>query len=233
MNALLRLRNALLQLFYPHVCAGCGTDVLPAAGELCLLCLNELPVTGFEGHPDNPVEKIFAGRLKLEAASAQYYFIKHTPLQFILHQFKYRGNQQLGLQLGMLLGNALQRAQRFQTVDLIVPMPLYRARMRKRGYNQAALLCEGIAAVLGKPVCTDLVYRNASTETQTTKSRIERWANMQGKFSLGHPAIAENRHLLLVDDVVTTGATLEACGSVLLEIPGVRLSVVTLCFASS
>ncbi|MCD2424083.1 ComF family protein [Niabella pedocola] len=232
MNTLQYAWNAFTHLFYPHICAGCGNDALPEGSELCLRCIYGLPVTDFEVHADNPVEKIFAGRLQIEAAGAHCYFSKRSPIQHMLHQLKYGGNRALGHQLGIMLGTALVQSTRFNGIDLIIPMPLFAARERRRGYNQAAVLCGGIAAVTGVPVCTVLVYRAEATETQTKKNRVERWNNMQGKFWVPDDTMAKNRHLLLVDDVVTTGATLEACGSVLLKIPGVRLSVAVLCFAS-
>jgi len=232
MNTLQRFWGAFAHLFYPHVCAGCGSDALPENSELCLSCLYDLPVTGFENHADNPVEKIFAGRLRIESASAHYYFSKQSPIQYILHQIKYGGNRQLAHQLGIMVGTALKESLRFNMVDLIIPMPLFIKRERERGYNQAGVLCGGMAAVMNLPVCTELVYRSRETDTQTKKNRIDRWNNIRGKFSVldGTPAV--HRHLLLVDDVITTGATLEACGSVLLEIPGVKLSIAVLCFAS-
>ncbi|WP_018626914.1 ComF family protein [Niabella aurantiaca] len=232
MNTVQRVFGAFFHLFYPHVCAGCGSDALPASSELCLSCLHGLPVTGFENHPDNPVEKIFAGRLRIEEACAQYYFLKQSSIQEVLHQLKYSGNRALGHQLGVLLGTALKRSERFNTIDLIVPMPLFSSRQRERGYNQAEILCAGIAAVMDRPVCKQLVYRSERTASQTKKNRIDRWNNMQGKFRIADGTPGRGRHLLLVDDVVTTGATLEACGSVLLEIPDVKLSIAALCFAS-
>ncbi|MCF3110865.1 ComF family protein [Niabella sp. CC-SYL272] len=233
MNTLQQAWSAFTHLFYPHICAGCGSDALPAGSELCLSCIYGLPVTDFEMNAGNPVEKIFAGRLRIEAASAHCYFSKRSAIQHMLHQLKYGGNQALGRQLGMLLGTGLMQSARFKDIGLLVPMPLFAARERRRGYNQAAVLCGGIAAVTGIPVCTTLIYRTAATESQTKKSRVDRWNNMQGKFSVPDASVAVNQHLLLVDDVVTTGATLEACGSVLLKIPGVRLSITVLCFASN
>ncbi|MBO9618050.1 MAG: ComF family protein [Niabella sp.] len=232
MNGITSLKNALLHLFYPHVCAGCGSDTLPVDSQLCLLCLQELPETGFEKHSNNPVEKIFAGRLPFEAATAFYYFSKQAALQHVMHQLKYGGNKTLGQQLGRTFGEALKRSDRFKTIDAIVPMPLHKARQRKRGYNQATLLAESIAGALEVPVWDDIVHRVAATATQTKKNRVERWQNMQGMFFIADNQKAARKHLLLIDDVVTTGATLEACGSVLLNIPGVRLSIAALCYAN-
>ncbi|MGJ7031142.1 ComF family protein [Niabella hirudinis] len=232
MKTVQRFWSAFSHLFYPHVCAGCGSDALPQNSELCLSCLHGLPVTGFEDNARNPIEKIFSGRIRVEEACAHYYFSKQSAMQHILHQVKYGGNRALAQQLGVAQGAALKRSSRFSSIDLIVPMPLFIARERERGYNQALVLCGGIASVIDRPVCAKLVYRSQATATQTKKNRIDRWNNIQGKFSVPDGAPAANRHLLLVDDVVTTGATLEACGNVLLKIPGVKLSIAVLCFAS-
>lgn len=232
MKNIASLKNALLHLLYPHLCAGCGSDALPPDSQLCFFCLHELPVTGFEKHANNPVEKIFSGRLAFEEAAAHYYFSKQAALQQILHQFKYADNKALGCQLGTDFGIALAKSGRFKTIDAVVPMPLHKARERKRGYNQSALLAEAVAEILGVPVWEDIVYRAAPTATQTKKNRIERWENMKGKFFITDNHKAVNKHLLLIDDVITTGATLEACGSVLRCIPGVRLSVAALCYAN-
>lgn len=231
MSFLSELKESLLHLAFPHVCEGCGSDGLAKEQWLCLRCLSQLPHTGFEQAGGNPVEKIFWGRLPLQAAAAHYYFTKASIVQHLLHALKYKGQADLGRYLGRQIGRSLTTAERFADVDALVPLPLFRPREQKRGYNQAALLCEGIAEAWTKPVLTDAVQRVRSTETQTRKSRLERWANMEGRFVAGNTAALTGRHVLLVDDVITTGATLEACGRALLAIPGLRLSVVALCYA--
>ncbi len=194
-------------------------------------CMAVLPETGFECHPGNPVEKIFLGRLPLAGASAQFYFTKESLIQHLMHQFKYKGNRDLGLQLGRMMGEQLLNSGRFG-VDALVPLPLFPAREKRRGYNQATVLCEGIAGVMRVPVLHKLITRPQHTETQTKKGRIERWKNMEGKFVLKDPSAIRNKHLLLVDDVVTTGATLEACGNELLQAENLRLSIACLCVAT-
>lgn len=194
-------------------------------------CVNAMPETNFEMHAGNPVEKKFWGRLQLAGATAQYYFTKESLMQHLMHQFKYRRNKDLGLQLGRMMGESLKRSGRFY-VDAIVPLPLFPAREKKRGYNQATILCEGMVEYMNVPVLSDVIVRPQFTETQTTKGRIERWLNMEGKFILKNADAISNKHILLVDDVVTTGATLEACGTELLKAPTIRLSVATLCYAS-
>jgi ComF family protein len=232
MHLLYNIKESLLHYLFPHVCEGCGTDVLQSDHLLCLKCLASLPKTDFHFHANNPVEKIFWGRLPVTAATALCYFSKESLMQHLMHQLKYRGNKEVGLYLGMLMGFALNDSNRFRYVDALVPLPLFPSKERKRGYNQAAVLCEGIAEAMQKPVLNNVVVRTLHTESQTKKNRIERWLNMEGRFDVTKPDLIEGKHLLLVDDVVTTGATLEACGSALLQVPDVKVSLATLCFSS-
>jgi ComF family protein len=224
--------DALLHLAYPHLCAGCGNDSLQADQWLCLRCQALLPHTGFERHHLNPVDRLFWGRLPLLEATAQFYFTKESMIQSLMHRIKYSGAQDLARHLGSIMGARLAGAARFESVDALVPLPLHRSREKARGFNQATLLCQGMESAWGRPVWEDAVQRNAATDTQTRKTRIERWQNMDGRFSAPDPARLQGKHLLLVDDVVTTGATLEACGRALLSIPGVQLSIATLCIAT-
>jgi ComF family protein len=226
------IRESLLHVVFPHVCDGCGSDLLNIESTLCIRCLSSLPETNFEIHPNNPVEKSFWGRLPIINAAAHLYFTKESLVQHLMHQLKYKGNKDLGLQLGRLMGNALKNAARFNEIEALVPLPLFPSKEKKRGYNQATVLCEGIAEILSLPVLDKVITRPQHTETQTKKGRIERWKNIEGKFLLLDPLAIQNKHLLLVDDVVTTGATLEACGNELLTAENVKLSLCTLCLAS-
>lgn len=152
-------------------------------------------------------------------------------MQKLMHEFKYRGNKELGLYLGRLLGRSLQES-RFNDIEALVPLPLFPSKEKKRGFNQSQVLCEGITEILSIPVLNDVIVRIADTETQTKKNRVERWQNMEGKFELIDPQSVKGRHVLLIDDVITTGATLEACGRELIKAEGLRLSIATLCFSS-
>ena len=230
MIGLKEIKDSFVHLLFPHVCSGCGSDLLSDESVLCMHCLADMPATDFEKHANNPVEKIFHGRLKLENAMAQYYFTKESLIQCLMHQFKYRGNKELGLQLGRMMGLSMKQSGRFE-VDALIPLPLFPAKEKKRGYNQAAVLCDGMKESMNVPVLYNVITRPQHTETQTKKGRIERWKNIEGKFQLNDPDSIRNKHVLLVDDVVTTGATLEACGSELLS-ANTRLSVATLCIAS-
>jgi ComF family protein len=231
MSALQMIKESLLHFFFPHVCAGCGNDVLNDKNELCLRCAESLPETHFELYRDNPVEKKFWGRLQLQNATAQYYFVRESLTQHLIHQFKYKGNRELGLQLGSIMGYALDRSDRF-SVDALVPLPLFPHKEKRRGFNQSEILCRGIAEYLHVPVLTDVIIRPTHTETQTHKGRIERWKNMEGKFVVTNPGAIEGKHLLLVDDVITTGATLESCGAELLKAANTQLSITCLCYAA-
>ena len=225
------IRDSLLHLAFPHICEGCGTDSLQDNALLCLHCLSSLPSTNFCEHADNPIEKIFWGRMPVYSATALYYFTKESMMQHLVHQFKYNSNKEMGRYLGELMGWSLLESKRFTSIDALIPLPLHKSKERLRGYNQSKLLCEGIAKVLQKPVLTEVVARPEETESQTRKNRIERWENMQGKFRLTEASAIEGLHVLLVDDVITTGATLEACGREILQAKNVRLSVGTLCFS--
>ena len=231
MIQLKEIKDAFLHLLFPHVCTGCGSDILNEESVLCMRCMDAMPETNFEMYANNPVEKTFWGRLPLVGATAQFYFTKESLMQHLMHQFKYKRNKDLGLQLGRIMGEKIKTSTRFEA-DALIPLPLFPVKEKRRGYNQATILCEGMAEVMKIPVLDKVILRPQHTETQTKKGRIERWKNMEGKFILSDPEAIRNKHLLLVDDVVTTGATLEACGNELLKTEGVLLSVATLCVAS-
>ena len=225
------IKDSFVHLLFPHVCSGCGGDILNKESMLCMRCIDTMPETNFEIHADNPVEKKFWGRLPFQQATAQYYFTRESLMQHLMHQFKYKKNKELGFQLGKLMGESLKNSGRF-IVEALIPLPLFPAKEKRRGYNQAAVLCEGIAESLQVPVLKDVIIRPQHTDTQTKKGRIERWQNMEGKFVLTNPGAIANKRILLVDDVVTTGATLEACGLELLDGENVKLSIAALCYAA-
>jgi ComF family protein len=221
-----------LHLFYPHTCHGCGSDLLGSTELLCGQCIYSLPNTNFAAEADNMVEQIFTGRLPLKAACSQLYFNKGTLVQHLIHQLKYKGDKDIGVYLGKLMGESLLHNERFGQIDCIVPLPLYAAKERKRGYNQATTICNGIAEILNIPVSNGNVIRRRFTQTQTRKHRTERWDNVSDSFMITNPTLLQGKHLLLVDDVVTTGATLDACGNMMLQIPGTTLSIATLACAT-
>lgn len=218
--------SSLLHLFYPHTCEGCGSDLLYDHQFLCARCMHQLPATGFFAKAGNPVEKIFYGRVPVKQAAAAFYFTKPSLLQHLLVQLKYKNNKEAGYFLGRMLGHALAASERFADTDVLVPLPLHPKKEFMRGYNQAALLCEGIAEVWPKPILTNAVTRTRFTETQTHQNRLSRWQNMEEVFAVTQPKLLTHKEILLVDDVITTGATLEACGASMLAVKGAELSVV-------
>lgn len=224
--------DALAHLFFPHNCAACGTELSHRNLCICTRCQLQLPETGFAALAGNAVEKAFYGRLPLVAAGSAFYFHKNAKLQRLIHLLKYSGRIDVGLQLGRLMGLQLAEAARFNHIDTLIPLPLYPNKERKRGYNQATILCKGMAEILKLSVHENAIIRKRPTETQTKKGRGERWQNVQQSFEVQDHAYLENKNILLVDDVMTTGATLDACGQALRSVAGIGISVFTLAYAS-
>lgn len=230
MNYINTFFENIIRLFYPRLCPACGADLESSHQQICIRCMQALPLTWFHLHNDNPVEKIFWGRLNLLNAFSFLYFSKNSITQNILHQIKYRSNRELGIYFGKRMGEAMAVSGRFEKIDAIIPLPLFYKREKIRGYNQSALIGEGIFRATGIPVLNSVIKREKSTATQTRRSRYGRWTNVEGGFKLTDENILQGKHVLLVDDVLTTGATLEACGSELLKSPGLRLSLATLAY---
>ncbi|MEO5891220.1 MAG: ComF family protein [Ferruginibacter sp.] len=221
-----------LHLFYPHVCTGCGSDVLQEDNLLCLKCITSLPHTHFAEHANNPVEKIFWGRIPQVAAHSEFYFAKESLIQCLIHELKYKGNQQIGIYLGEIMGRTLLESGRFAAIDYLIPLPLYADKERKRGYNQAAVICRGLSNIMNVPVLTGNITRKRFTETQTKKHRTERWENVADSFMINDKAALQGKNILLIDDVITTGATLEACGHAILQAAEAKLSIAALAMAT-
>lgn len=225
------LLSSLLNLFYPHTCEGCGIDLTHSEQVLCLRCQQRLPLTGYQHLQNNPVEKLFWGRIHLGHAMATYYYRKSTLLQHLVYQFKYDRREDIALHLGHLMGKVLLQSGWLYEITGMVPVPIHTARLRHRGYNQAALLANGIAAITGKQVREDILIRNNYATSQTDKGRLLRWQNVSGAFSIKPAVQLDGQHLLLIDDVLTTGATVEACGKLLIK-AGATVSICTLAFAN-
>lgn len=225
MSSIKNYIDDFLHLFFPHNCAACSTDIINTGDILCAECLSSLPETGFFLHDNNPVENMFYGRMKIEKAGSAFYFTKDSVIQNIIIQLKYKNNIAAGKFLGKLLGRQLAACNRFDDIDIIIPMPLNEKKLFKRGYNQSAVIADGIVSVWSKPVITNAVERILFTETQTHKTRIDRWQTMENVFEVSQPEMLAGKHILLVDDIVTTGATFEACGQAILKMPGTSLSL--------
>ncbi len=223
--------NYLVDLFYPKICLICGESLVNDENQICLKCFSNIPKTNFHLQQDNPVEKRFWGKVPLVAASSYFYFQKGSDFQKLIHELKYRGNQTIGEVMGKFAGVDLLRAENFQQVDVIIPVPLHRNKEAKRGYNQSYVICKGLAEIMEKPLLAHNLVRTEERSTQTKKSVFERFENTQGIFSLKNPDELEGKHILLVDDVLTTGSTLEACVQALQQVKDVKVSVFTLALA--
>jgi ComF family protein len=232
LKSLKAIFSSVTHFFYPHVCTGCGSDLLPAHELLCIKCIMSLPHTGFEHIAGNKIERIFYGRVNAVAAHGEFYFYKGELIQHLIHELKYKGNKEIGIYLSRKMGEHMLLSGRFQNIDCLVPLPLYAAKEFKRGYNQAEVICRGLAETMGIPVMVNNVVRIHFTETQTRKHRTERWDNVARSFQVSNPAVLAGKHVLLVDDVITTGATLEACAQVMAAIPGVQISIAVLAAAT-
>ncbi len=225
------LLNDFLSLFYPRLCAGCQTSLVRGEKVICLGCEADLPKTGFEKTADNPVARLFWGRTDIQFATSFCSFDKGGMMQHLMHQLKYKGAKEVGDKLGMLLGQDLMRCIPYQDIELLLPVPLHPKREHKRGYNQSAEIGKGMSTVMGIELMVGNLVRNHYSVTQTNKSRFERWENVKELFGVRKPELLEGKRLLLVDDVVTTGSTLEACANTLLKIPGTSVSIATLAYA--
>ena len=226
-----KILGYLFNLFFPRTCCCCDAMLVQSENQICTHCFFKLPLTNFINLNSNNVEKLFWGKAQIEAATALLYFVKKENVQKILHQIKYKNNIKLAHLMGNQMGIELKNSDRFQDIDVIIPVPLHWKKKRKRGYNQSEEIAKGIALHFDKPINTTCLVRKKHTNTQTKKDRIERWENVADKFTVLNRHELEGKHILLVDDVVTTGATLEACALEILNIPNTKISVATLAYA--
>lgn len=225
------LLNYLTELLFPRLCVVCGDRLIDQEHFICLRCLHHIPRTNFHLEPDNPVARLFYGRVNIQYATAFFYFNKGSRYQTLLHSLKYKGMKELGEEMGKHLGIDLMQSPGFSSVDIICPVPLHPSKEKKRGYNQSWWIASGIAKQMNKELSANNLRRITATESQTRKSRFERFQNVEGIFELTNPTAFNDKHILLVDDVVTTGATIEACAEAILSVSGARVSIVTLATA--
>lgn len=221
----------LSELLFPRLCVTCGDKLIEQEQWFCLHCLHHIPRTNFHLEPDNPVARLFYGRVQIEFATSFFYFSKGSKYQTLLHNLKYKGMKELGDEIGKQFGIDLSKSANFLTVDVICPVPLHPQKEKKRGYNQSWWIASGIARQMQKELSDNNLKRVTATETQTRKSRFERWTNVEGIFELCNPEAFSGKHILLVDDVVTTGSTLEACAQAILSQTNARVSIATLATA--
>jgi ComF family protein len=222
--------GAIAHLLYPSLCFGCRKNEIGTNDWLCLNCLSTLPFTGFENSRDNPVEQLFWGRSPIKFGCSSFFYVEKTPIQRLIHEVKYKEQQQLGRWLGQIMGSQLETIFQTNKVDLMLPMPLHPKKQKHRGYNQATLLCEGIHTITSCDFAEQVLIRNTNTQTQTKKTRIERWDNVSEVFSVTKTEAIIDKHIVLVDDVITTGASTEACAARLLTEGARTVSICSLAF---
>lgn len=221
----------LLDLLFPRCCVMCGRRLTRTEEHVCIACLRRLPRTHYERSPENPLERNFWGKASLQRAAGWFFYYKDNAACRILYELKYHHCPQIGVYAGKVMAGEMVASGFFEGIDLLVPVPLAAVKRRKRGYNQCEKLAEGVSAVTSLPVNTTALVRKVANATQTKRRRMERWENVQGIFAVADAVALEGKHILLIDDVVTTGATLTACMEALSAVPGLAISVLTLAVA--
>lgn len=223
----MKLFKSLINLLFPCVCAACGNILLEGEDTVCTTCRFLLPKTGYEQNPDNPLAQMFYGQMPFNAVMAEFFFSKTGKVQHLIHGLKYHHCRENGIFLGQEIGKSLLKAADYQVIDYIVPIPLHPKKEKIRGYNQSRVIAEGISEIMNVPIAEKCLVRSVFTDTQTKKSREDRWQNVKDIFEVKNPEKLKGKHVLLVDDVLTTGATLLSAGKSLLQVEGIKISVAT------
>ncbi|HSG67842.1 MAG TPA: ComF family protein [Bacteroidales bacterium] len=222
--------NDFIGLIYPLVCPVCGKSLFRGEKTICTKCYHHLARSRFAKDEENPAARVFWGRVPLTRAHAAFLYTKGNAVQKLIHHFKYGGHKETGKFLGRELGKEICSIEAFNDLDLIIPVPLHPRKKKKRGFNQSEIIAEGISEAVKIPVKTDQLLRHAYTNTQTRKSKYDRWQNVEQIFRVKDIGALKGKHILLVDDVITTGATMEACIQSLLEAEGARVSAGAVAF---
>lgn len=225
---MVNILNNIISVFIPAVCAGCKRKLSVSDQILCVTCRHELPITNFHLEKENSVKRLFSGRASIRNANSFLLFHKKGIVQQIIHQLKYKGQQQIGAFFGNWYGLILKKDAVFKDVDVVIPVPLHKKRLKQRGYNQVTTFSKALATKLDLKFDENSFARTKNTSRQVFRSRGDRWQRLQNAFTVIDEENLKGKHILLVDDVITTGATLEACANILLKMPGTTVSIVTL-----
>jgi len=231
MSYLYDLWDDFISLLFPRLCYACGNHLTRNENLMCTACYILIPRTSYHLQSDNPVEKLFWGRCRIEKAAVFSFYNRGSRIRNLIHNLKYKGVRDIGYELGRIYGLTLVNSDFIKDIDIIIPVPLHPSKKRIRGFNQSDIISQGISETTGLPVDSSSLSRITISATQTKKSRYERWANVEGIFSVAGTHNIEGKHVLLVDDVITTGSTIESCATELLKKEGVRVSVVALAVA--
>jgi ComF family protein len=220
--------HGLVNLIYPPICKGCGEALLKSEKLICLHCIVDFPKTNFHNKEGNPVEQIFWGRLPIKRASSGYFFTKEGSLQNLLHALKYKGVDEIGILLGEMYGHSLREASWVMQADGLIPVPLHKKKQKLRGYNQSEKIAQGLSQSLEIPVFNNQLKRNLHSTSQTKKKRYDRFENVNSVFGVEDKSFFKGKDWILVDDVITTGSTLEACARVLMDCKVKSVSIITI-----
>jgi ComF family protein len=218
----------LLNLFFPKVCLACQNYLTDNELHICTTCKHQLPLTNFHFDKANTVHKMMYGRVKLDQATALLHFSKKGIVQQLMHNLKYRGHEVVGEILGEWLGEELKNSPDYKNIDVVIPVPLHKSRQKQRGFNQVDKFGRALAKALDADYNSETLIKTSATKTQVFKDRLKRSANIEANFSLSDHDVLKHKHVLLVDDIITTGATIEACANVLFQMEGLKLSIATM-----
>jgi len=221
----------IVNLFFPKVCYACNNLLNDNVDTICMDCRHDLPITNFHFDDNDSVAKVLYGRAKIENGTALFRFVKKGNVQRLIHNLKYRGHEHIGFVLGNWLGGELKTRDAYKNIDAVIPVPLHRKKLKSRGFNQVAKFGEQIAEALHAEYIDDVLLKVSNTKTQSKKGRIARWIDSEELFAIENVTSIDNKHILLVDDIITTGATLEACISVLSEAKNIKISIATMAIA--
>jgi ComF family protein len=228
MNCFYDLWDDFISLLFPRLCHACGDHLLRNENLICTGCYVSIPRTNYHLQPDNPVAQLFWGRCLIEKAAAFSFYTRGSRLRNLIHKLKYSGIKEIGYELGRIYGGSLKSAGFTGDIDLIIPVPLHPSKKRIRGFNQSEFIGRGISDVACLPVDTSSLARITLSATQTNRSRYERWTNVEGIFRVTDPEAIRGKHIMLVDDVITTGSTVESCVNELVKVEGVKVSVIAI-----
>lgn len=223
--------NPIINLFFPKVCVACHNLLGDNEHTICMDCRHDLPVTNFHFDDSDVVKKVLYGRAKIENGTALFRFEKKGKVQQLIHNLKYRGHENIGHFLGNWLGGELKTIEAYQQIDAVIPVPMHPKKLKKRGYNQVTKFGQQISEALNAEFKDDVLVKITNTQSQTIKSRFSRWDSSNELFAINNPNSIKGMHILLVDDLITTGATLEACINVLNQAKNVKISVATMAIA--
>lgn len=228
MNYFYDLWDDFISLLFPRLCYACGNHLLRNERLICTGCYVAIPRTNYHLLDDNPVAQLFWGRCLIEKAAAFSFYSRGSRIRNLIHKLKYSGIKDIGYELGRIYAVSLKSSGFMAGVDMIIPVPLHPSKKRIRGFNQSEYISSGISDVTGLPLNTGSLIRTVLSATQTNRSRYDRWTNVDGIFSVTDEDSIRGKHILLVDDVITTGSTIESCVNELLKVNGVKVSVIAI-----